>query len=274
MYVRHNPMRFVSPSIEFIIGLILAVVVVLLLSSCASTAPTVPATVVPEPTAAPTPAAPTVTETAPIDTALSAEEPLPYGWRQLATASEKKSAALVVMSPLPALATPEPPTLQKVALVAPTAEPIVVPATASPATAEPAKDPAAAALVAYAALSTGSNLSTTLSIPSVPTAAAEPAPTATTTTTPAPAVAEEAALDRPEWIINVATYSAADDAKRHVERLTANGFKATSRQETVRGRVSYRVVIESLPSEAAAQSALADLSTRTGNDAAWVMRKR
>ncbi|MCC2659083.1 MAG: hypothetical protein K0Q76_4191 [Panacagrimonas sp.] len=190
---------------------------------------------------------------------------------------------------------PEPaPTAQTVALVAPSSEASSISALiepkpsfsiAAPVTAErkeisvPA-DPARAteALVAYAAMAT------TLTSSKSPAAAAPvEAPTAKQTTpaaiiaaappADAPPVAEET-LDRPEWIINVATFSSPEDAKRHVDQLTAAGFKATARQEIVRGRASYRVVIESLATEAAAQSALADLSTRHGFVSAWSMRKR
>lgn len=77
-----------------------------------------------------------------------------------------------------------------------------------------------------------------------------------------------------EWIVNVATYVEPDMARHHAEQLIALGYQATVRPETVRGRSSYRVVIEGLPTEAAAQSAVADLGTRHGVRSAWAMRKR
>ena len=80
--------------------------------------------------------------------------------------------------------------------------------------------------------------------------------------------------DRAEWIVNVATYASPELAQQHAQQLIAQNFKATVRPETVRGRSSYRVVIEGIPSEAAAQSAVADLGTRWGVRSAWAMRKR
>lgn len=77
-----------------------------------------------------------------------------------------------------------------------------------------------------------------------------------------------------EWIVNVATYAAPDLAQQHAQQLIAQNFNATVRHETVRGRSSYRVVIEGLNTEAAAQSAVADLGTKYGVRSAWAMRKR
>lgn len=80
--------------------------------------------------------------------------------------------------------------------------------------------------------------------------------------------------DRAEWIVNVATYAAPELAQQHAQQLIAQNFNAKVRDETVRGRASYRVVIEGLPTEAAAQSAVADLGTKWGVRSAWAMRKR
>lgn len=77
-----------------------------------------------------------------------------------------------------------------------------------------------------------------------------------------------------EWIVNVATYAAPELAQQHAQQLIAQNFKATVRHETVRGRSSYRVVIEGLTSETAANSAVADLGTKWGVRSAWAMRKR
>ena len=131
------------------------------------------------------------------------------------------------------------------------------------------------ALGAYAAMATSLTSSKAPAAVAAPSAKpATPAEIIAAAAPPADATVVEETLDRPEWIINVATFSSPEDAKRHVDQLTAAGFKATARQETVRGRASYRVVIESLATEAAAQSALADLSTRHGFVSAWSMRKR
>ncbi|MCC2658658.1 MAG: hypothetical protein K0Q76_3766 [Panacagrimonas sp.] len=93
---------------------------------------------------------------------------------------------------------------------------------------------------------------------------------------PAPIVEMPGAAtgERAEWIVNVATYAAPESAQQHAQQLIAQNFDATVRHETVRGRSSYRVVIEGLTSEAAAQSAVADLGSKWGVRSAWAMRKR
>lgn len=102
----------------------------------------------------------------------------------------------------------------------------------------------------------------------------------------APAPQEEAAAavtavpttlpegDRAEWIVNVATYATPELAQQHAQLLVAENLDAAVRHEKVRGRSSYRVVIEGLPTEAAAQSAIADLGARYGVRSAWAMRKK
>lgn len=80
--------------------------------------------------------------------------------------------------------------------------------------------------------------------------------------------------DVAEWIVNVASYPSIESAEEHVQQLNAQSYAASVRHETVRGRSSYRVVIEGIPSEVAAQSAVSDLSSRLGVRTAWVLRKR
>ena len=77
-----------------------------------------------------------------------------------------------------------------------------------------------------------------------------------------------------EWIVNVASYPMIEAAQEHAQTLIAQNYKAGVRHETVRGRSSYRVVIEGLPTEVAAQSAARELQSRYGIRAAWVLRKR
>lgn len=187
------------------------------------------------------------------------------------------------------------PVAQTVALTAPatSTQPLLDPAPSAAVTPEAAAisvpaDPVRAsdALVAYAAAAKAAPAKPPTVAPAEPTivapAAAAPAtPAAADVAAVTSAAPEDAALpveeeviDRPEWIINVATHASYEDAQRHMEQLQSTGFKATVRQETVRGRASHRVVIESLPSEAAAKSALANLSKRYGIESAWVMRKR
>ncbi len=87
---------------------------------------------------------------------------------------------------------------------------------------------------------------------------------------PAPPVPESLPA---EWIVNVASYPSDEAAQQHAQQLVAENYVASVRQETVRGRASYRVVIEGMPTEAAAQSAAAALSSRYGLQSAWVLRK-
>lgn len=171
------------------------------------------------------------------------------------------------------------PVAQRVSLAAPatTTQPLLDPAPIGSTSEEAAAismpaDPARAsdALVAYAAAAKAA--------PAPKAAIADPAASGPAADVAAAAAVEPPVepevIDRPEWIINVAAHASMEDAQRHVEQLRSTGFKATVRQETVRGRASHRVVIESLPSEAAAKSALANLNKRYGIESAWVMRKR
>ena len=188
------------------------------------------------------------------------------------------------------------PVAQTIALNAPAAStrPLLDPAPSAAVTEEAAAismpaDPGRAsdALVAYAAAAKVAPVTKPTTVvpavaePVAPTIAAPASPAAADVAAVTGAAAADAAtpveeevIDRPEWIINVATHASYEDAQRHVEQLKSTGFMATVRQETVRGRASHRVVIESLPSEAAAKSALANLSKRYGIESAWVMRKR
>jgi hypothetical protein len=104
--------------------------------------------------------------------------------------------------------------------------------------------------------------------PPVDTASIDPA------SAPAASSSEVPEAGGAEWIVNVATYAAPELAQQHAQQLIAQNFQATVRDETVRGRSSYRVVIEGLGTEAAAQSAVADLGTKYGVRSAWAMRKR
>ncbi|MCC2657816.1 MAG: hypothetical protein K0Q76_2924 [Panacagrimonas sp.] len=109
---------------------------------------------------------------------------------------------------------------------------------------------------------------------SVPPAAGPMPPTQVAMRPPVvdPAVALDA--PGPEWIVNVATYEDALTAQQHVQQFQGQGFNAAVRQESIKNRTSYRVVIEGLPNESAARSVVADLGARYGVKSAWAMRKR
>lgn len=76
-----------------------------------------------------------------------------------------------------------------------------------------------------------------------------------------------------EWIINVETFPSLESAERQAEQLRSQNFLTDIRRETVRGRSSYRVVIEGLATEHAANSVLHMLVSRLGFRQAWVLRK-
>lgn len=202
--------------------------------------------------------------------------PVPVSFQVESDGDAAPLAGLIPATATAPVAEPATPAVQTVALVSPStpAPPQESEATAVAATtADPAR--ASEALVAYASVATKPDPATanTTTMILSPTLSPSPSPSSPESA----AAAEQQAIpeaERPEWIINVATHANADDAKRHVDQLIAAGFKATARQETVRGRTSYRVVIERLPSETAAQSALADLNAKYGNGSAWSMRKR
>lgn len=89
-----------------------------------------------------------------------------------------------------------------------------------------------------------------------------------------PSDAPAADLERAEWIVNVATYSDPERAQQHARQLVEQRFRAAVRPETINRRAAYRVVIEGLPDESAAQSVVSDLGNRYGLGSAWAMRKR
>jgi cell division septation protein DedD len=81
-------------------------------------------------------------------------------------------------------------------------------------------------------------------------------------------------LAGPEWIVNILTVSDRAQADEHVRRLTAAGYPATLREETVRGRSSFRVVIVSVPSEQGAQRLAKLVAEQLGYRGAWALQKR
>lgn len=77
-----------------------------------------------------------------------------------------------------------------------------------------------------------------------------------------------------EWLINVVSVSDPVDAERHRRRISAKGYRTSLRTELVRGRPSYRVVVDGLENAEAADSAVQLLSSQLGYTAAWILHKR
>lgn len=104
--------------------------------------------------------------------------------------------------------------------------------------------------------------------PVAPPVSAAPVVARTTLDTPA-------SLDAgPEWIVNVMTVTDPEVANRHLKTLTDAGYPAVLRQEIVRGRGSYRIVIGGIANEAGARRVAELLATKLGYAAAWPLQKR
>lgn len=88
------------------------------------------------------------------------------------------------------------------------------------------------------------------------------------------ASAEGSAGDGPEWIVNVMTVTDPNVAQQHIARLTGAGYPATLRNEIVRGRASYRVIITGISNEQGARRTAQLLSSKMGYTGAWSLRKR
>jgi hypothetical protein len=78
----------------------------------------------------------------------------------------------------------------------------------------------------------------------------------------------------PEWIVNVTTVTDIEEARQHIATLTSAGYPATLRKEIVRGRASYRVVIEGISNEQGAHRTAQLLATKMGYTTAWPLQKR
>ncbi len=77
-----------------------------------------------------------------------------------------------------------------------------------------------------------------------------------------------------EWIINVMTLSNRENANKHMEHLIAQGHPASIRAEKVRGRMSYRIVLEGIGSGREAQHLVGVLKAEMGYESAWALQKR
>jgi hypothetical protein len=89
----------------------------------------------------------------------------------------------------------------------------------------------------------------------------------------APGLAPADADPGGEWIINVETYASLESAEQQAAKLRAQNIQATIRNETVRGRSSYRVVVEGLATEIDAHAMRDRLVSTLGMRQAWVFRK-
>lgn len=78
----------------------------------------------------------------------------------------------------------------------------------------------------------------------------------------------------PEWIVNVASFGDGEAGARAVARLTEGGFAAALRQETVRGRASWRAVITGFSTETQANQAARRVVSDYGYRTAWALRTR
>lgn len=137
---------------------------------------------------------------------------------------------------------------------------------------DPASTPPAAGLAPLATSPETGGEEQTVSYAPLDTAA-PPDPQIALPEDPATAPAGSEMQPHAEWIVNVAVHPTLESAQAQVQQLVAQGFNADVRQEMVRGRTSYRVVIEGIPTEVGAQAARADLESRFGLDSAWVLRK-
>ena len=76
-----------------------------------------------------------------------------------------------------------------------------------------------------------------------------------------------------EWIVNVATHSSLESAEFQAAQLRSRNLPASIRRETVRGRTAYRVVVDGLATEQAANGVVRTLVSDLGVRQAWVFRK-
>lgn len=82
------------------------------------------------------------------------------------------------------------------------------------------------------------------------------------------------AFPETEWLINVVSVSDPIEAERHRRRISEKGYRTSLRTELVRGRPSYRVVVDGLDNADAADSAVQLLSSKLGYTTAWILHKR
>ncbi len=169
--------------------------------------------------------------------------------------------------------------------------PRAVPTTAAPTT-TPRHDPSTQDSSATTQASSGglAAVRSEPAIPAPPLVAAEPLPAISPEivasrdqseplTNPDPQIAPSPDIAPPEtepahptWIVNVASFPDHALAERAVSKLKDAGFVATIREEIVRARTSYRVVVAGLASEEQATSATRRLVKELGFTTAWTLR--
>lgn len=157
--------------------------------------------------------------------------------------------------------------------VVPPPEPPPMPATA-PAAVEPPAPSAPVVAPPYRSALPGSVPATPILTPAPATAPAAPPSGEQTATTAALAPLAVEPPTGPEWIINVLAVVDPALAEQHVRTLTAAGYPAELRTETVRGRSSFRVIIPGVNSEQAAERIVQLLAAKMGYPSAWALQKR
>lgn len=215
-------------------------------------------------------------------------------------AADRPALEAPVVAPPP----PVPATEPAMAVAPPAASVSVVVPDAAPVVAEPAAASVAAATESPAVTEVAPPPVVVEAAPAQPPAAAPPVQTAVEPTTPpppadaasaatavtatpapppvsaAPVVAKPegdgamAAGTGPEWIVNVMTVTDPEVANRHLKTLVDAGYPAVLRQETVRGRGSYRIIIGGIANEVGARRVADLLVSKMGYAAAWPLQKR
>jgi cell division septation protein DedD len=104
--------------------------------------------------------------------------------------------------------------------------------------------------------------------PSTPAGDARPAAAAVAP----PAAAPAAAPTGGEWIVNIASYPAAEVAQKHAQQLQAAGYGATVQRAEVKGQGWFRVQIRGYASAEAARAAAAELQARFAYQGLWVAK--
>lgn len=80
--------------------------------------------------------------------------------------------------------------------------------------------------------------------------------------------------DRPEWLVNVDSFSEESKAKSLLSVLEKDGYHARILTEAASGSPSYRVVIEGISSESSADAIVDQLGSRYTLTSAWVLRTK
>lgn len=90
---------------------------------------------------------------------------------------------------------------------------------------------------------------------------------------PAPATTNGGKNPGAGWAVNVASYSATDDARRQQQKLQASGYRTVVVPAEVDGHVWYRVQVGGFPTPTAAHAAAEALETKLGYRKPWVLQR-